>query len=59
MSYYLYDFEEEFDYDKLIIGDKIKLENNGYRYYIYYLDNTPKDFYIKLPSIKLIYSYIL
>ena len=26
MSYYLYDFEEEFDYDKLIIGDKIKLE---------------------------------
>jgi hypothetical protein len=57
MSYYLYDFEEEFNYDKLIIGNKIKLENNGYRYYIYYLDNTPKDFYIKLPSIKLIYSY--
>jgi len=57
MSYYLYNFEEEFDYDKLIIGDKIKLENNGYRYYIYYLDKTPKDFYIKLPSIKLIYSY--
>jgi hypothetical protein len=57
MSYYLYNFEEEFNYDKLIIGDKIKLENNGYRYYIYYLDNTPKDFYIKLPSIKLIYSY--
>ena len=57
MSYYLYDFEEEFDYDKLIIGDKIKLENNSYRRYIYYLDKTPKDFYIKLPSIKLIYSY--
>ena len=57
MSYYLYDFEEEFDYDKLIIGDKIKLENNSYRQYIYYLDKTPKDFYIKLPSIKLIYSY--
>ena len=57
MSYYLYDFEKEFDYDKLIIGDKIKLENNSYRHYIYYLDKTPKDFYIKLPSIKLIYSY--
>lgn len=57
MSYYLYDFEEEFDYDKLIIGDKIKLENNSYRYYIYYLDKTPKDFYIKLPSVKLMYSY--
>jgi hypothetical protein len=57
MSYYLYNFEEDFDYDKLIIGDKIKLENNSYRYYIYYLDKTPKDFYIKLPSIKLIYSY--
>ena len=57
MSYYLYDFEEEFDYDKLIIGDKIRLENNSFRYYIYYLDKTPKDFYIKLPSIKLMYSY--
>lgn len=57
MSYYLYNFEEEFDYNKLIIGDKIKLENNSFRYYIYYLDKTPKDFYITLPSIKLIYSY--
>ena len=57
MSYYLYNFEEDFDYDKLIIGDKIKLENNSYRYYIYYLDKTPKDFYVKFPSIKLMYSY--
>jgi hypothetical protein len=57
MSYYLYDFEDEFNFDKLIIGDKIKLENNNYRYYIYYLDKIPMDFYIKLPSIKLIYSY--
>lgn len=57
MSYYLYNFEEEFDYDKLIIGDKIKLENNSFRYYIYYLDKVPKDFYVKLPSLKLIYSY--
>jgi len=57
MSYYIYNFEENFNYDKLIIGDKIKLENNSYRYYIYYLDETPKDFYIKLPSIKLMYSY--
>lgn len=57
MNYYLYDFEEEIDYDKIIIGDKIKLENNSYRHYIYYLDTTPKDFYITLPSIKLIYSY--
>jgi hypothetical protein len=57
MSYYLYNFEEDIDYDKIIIGDKIKLENNKFIYYIYYLDKTPKDFYIKLPSIKLIYSY--
>ena len=57
MSYYLYNFEEEIDFDKIIIGDKIKLENDTFRYYIYYLDDTPKDFYIKLPPIKLIYSY--
>ena len=57
MSYFLYNFEEDIDYDKIIIGDKIKLENNKSIYYIYYLDKTPKDFYIKLPPIKLIYSY--
>jgi hypothetical protein len=56
MSYYIYNFESEFDFNKLIIGKQIKMDNIS-RYYLYYLDGTPKDLFIKLPSIRLIYSY--
>lgn len=59
MNYFVYNLDTEFDYNKLIIGKKIAIDDKISRYYIYYLDKDkrPKDFYIKLPSIRLIYSY--
>jgi hypothetical protein len=56
MNYYIYDFSIDFDFDKLIIGNKIINENIS-KYYIYYLDKIPKDLYIKLPSMRTIYNY--
>jgi len=57
MTHYIYNYETEFDFTKLIIGNQIKIDTNTFRYYIYYLDDTPKDLFIKLPSIRLIYNY--
>jgi len=57
MSYYIYDFKNDFDFDKLIITKQIKIDNNIFRYNLYYLDDVPKDLFIKLPSIRLIYNY--
>jgi len=57
MSYYIYDFKNEFDFDKLIITKQINIDNSIFRYNIYYLDDVPKDLFIKLPSIRLIYNY--
>ena len=62
MSYHLIDFTQDnidFNFDNLIIGKKINS-----KYYIYYLtsneDNDvieePKEIYIKLPKIRLIYK---
>jgi hypothetical protein len=62
MSYHLIDFTQDnidFNFDNLIIGKKINS-----KYYIYYLtsneDNSvneePKEIYIKLPKIRLIYK---
>jgi hypothetical protein len=65
MNYYIYDFNNEFDFEKIIIGKKVtqtfdNLEDtnkNIFKYYIYYLDVIPKDLYINLPSIRIIYNY--
>jgi hypothetical protein len=57
MNYYIYNFETDFDFEKLIIGKKINIDTSLSRYYLYYLDETPKDLFIRLPSIRLIYSY--
>ena len=61
MSYYLLDFESyknDFDFDNLIIGKKIKLDNNNSKYFIYYQteNENPKEIYIRLPRIRLIYN---
>ena len=56
MNYHIYNFESEFNFDKLIIGKKINNENIS-KYYIYYLDKIPKDLYIQIPSIRTIYNY--
>ena len=60
MSYYLIDLNkdiEDFDYNKIVIGDEIKMDNNTGRKYLYYLDDKPKEIYIKMPFIRLIYNY--
>ena len=57
MSYYFIDIEKDIDFSKIIIGKKINIDDNTNRYYIYYLDDKPKEIYIKLPSIRLIYNY--
>jgi hypothetical protein len=60
MSYYLLDFGSkiDFNFDNLIIGRKIKLDNNNSKYYIYYQSENeePKEIYIKLPRLRLIYN---
>jgi len=61
MSYYLLDFESyknDFDFNNLIIGKKIKLDNNNSKYFIYYQteNDNPKEIYIRLPRIRLIYN---
>lgn len=61
MSYYLIDFTSktnDFKFDNLIIGRKIKIDQDNAKYYIYYQNeqsDTPKEIYIRLPIIRLIY----
>jgi hypothetical protein len=59
MNYFVHNLDTDFDYSKLIIGKKINIDENISRYYLYYLDKDkrPKDFYVKMPSIRLLYSY--
>jgi hypothetical protein len=62
MSYYLIDFTSEnndFNFDNLIIGKKIKINQDNSKYYIYYQNgesDVPKEIYIRLPIIRLIYQ---
>ena len=62
MSYYLIDFglsNINFNFDNLIIGRKIKSDQDNSKYYIYYQkehNDTPKEIFIKLPRIRLIYN---
>ena len=53
MSYYLIDFgssKVDFNFDNLIIGKKIKSDNDNSKYYIYYQpeNEIPKEIYIRL-----------
>ena len=58
MSYYLLDFNNniEFDYDKILIGKKISNDEETAKYYMYYVIDSPKELYIKLPKIRYIYN---
>jgi hypothetical protein len=58
MSYYLIDFNKtiDFNFDNLVIGRKIE-NGDSSKYYIYYLDeDIPKEIYIRLPTLRLIYG---
>ena len=68
MNYYLIDLSKEYDFnfDNIIIGKKIQINENNSKYYIYYQpdeDNIskelyPKEIYIKLPKLRLIYNMV-
>lgn len=57
MNYYLIDIDTEIDFNKIIIGDVVNVNNELQKVYIYYLDDKPKEILIKIPPIRLIYSY--
>ena len=59
--YYLLDnfISNNYTFENIIIGKKIKLDENISKYYIYYNDDnndSPKDIYIKVPKIRIIYK---
>jgi len=61
MSFHLIDFSTKFDwnFDNFIIGKKIKKDQDNGKYYIYYQpdpNETPKEIYLKLPKLRLIYN---
>ena len=59
MTYQLIDFNNnniDFDYDKLLIGKKISNDEDTSKYYLYYIIDSPKELYIKLPKIRYIYN---
>jgi len=62
MSFYLLDFtldEIDFNFDNIIIGKKIPIDDDSSKYYIYYQKNEDdiyKELYIKLPKIRCIYN---
>lgn len=60
MSYYLIDFEKNFNYNfnNIIIDGKIVLDTNNYKHFIYYDDNNEaKEIFIKIPKIRVIYDF--
>jgi hypothetical protein len=57
MIYYLLDIDIDIDFNKFIIGNKIKLCDNNYRQYIYYFDKKPKNILIKFPPSRLVFDY--
>jgi len=57
MSYYIIDLNktDDFNFDNIIIGRKIEGADIA-KYYIYYYDEEPKEIYLRLPRIRLIYN---
>lgn len=62
MSYHLINFDNQetnFDFENFIIGRKIPIDDDLSKYYIYYQDDentAPKEIYLKVPILRLIYS---
>jgi len=56
MTYIIKDFDN-FDFNKIIFGERIKTNDDSGKYYIYYLDNEkPKEISIQMPETRLIYN---
>ena len=57
MSYFIIDEKTDFDLEKIIISKPIIINDELSKIYLYYLDDIPKEIYIKTPPIRLIYNY--
>lgn len=58
MSYFIIDINTEFDINKIILGTPVVVNEELIKVYIYYLDeDVPKELILKIPPIRLIYSY--
>jgi hypothetical protein len=58
MSYFIIDINTEFDINKIILGTPVIVNDELTKVYLYYLDNdTPKEIFLKVPPLRLIYSY--
>lgn len=58
MSYFIIDNNTEFDINKIIIGTQVTVNDELTKSYIYYLDNDiPKEIILKIPPLRLIYTY--
>ena len=60
MSYHVIDFNDniDFDYDNILIGKRISNDDETAKYYMYYVLDSPKELYIKLPKIRYIYNLV-
>jgi hypothetical protein len=59
MSYCLINNFTNFDFSSILIGKKIKSDENNCKYYLYYqndINESPKDIYIRVPETRLIYG---
>jgi hypothetical protein len=59
MSYFLFDFEndKQFEFDNLIIDEKIAISDDSNKYLIFYDKNNAKELYLKIPRIRLTYDW--
>ncbi len=61
MTRFLIDFDNkinEFNKDKIIIDDKIKISDNNYKYLLYCdNNNSANEIFIKTPKIKVLYDF--
>ena len=56
MSRYFIENTTEFDYENLIFGDQIIINENLKKIFIYYNDIKPKEITFKLPTIRIIFN---
>lgn len=57
MSYSILNINDDIDFNNIILGKEVKVSDNISKIYLYWLDNKPKDIYIKMPPVRLIYNF--
>jgi len=57
MSYYVLNINDDIDFNNIILGKEVKVSDTISKIYLYWLDNKPKDIYIKMPPSRLIYNF--